>query len=67
MKCSTEETTQKQLISNHMLKSWYHQFFKSLTDVSENISYNVECGDESFDLEVAVPLGLMMNEAITNG
>ena len=40
--------------------------FKSLTDVSGNISYTVDCGDETFDLEVAVPLGLMMNEAITN-
>lgn len=40
--------------------------FKSLTDVSTNITYNVQCQDESFDLEVAVPIGLMLNEAITN-
>ena len=40
--------------------------FKSLTNVSDKIIYNIECQDESFGLEVAVPLGLMLNEAITN-
>ena len=40
--------------------------FKSLTDVSGNITYSVQCQDESFDLEVAIPIGLMLNEAITN-
>jgi two-component sensor histidine kinase len=30
------------------------------------ISYSVNANDETFDLEVAVPLGLILNEAITN-
>jgi two-component system, sensor histidine kinase PdtaS len=40
--------------------------FKSLTDVSDRLKYTIHCDTESFDLEVAVPIGLIMNEAITN-
>ncbi|MBD3636746.1 MAG: hypothetical protein HUJ25_05335 [Crocinitomicaceae bacterium] len=39
---------------------------KSLTEQSGKITYEVKSGDESFDLELAVPLGLILNEAITN-
>jgi len=33
---------------------------------STKIELEIECGSESFDLELAVPLGLMLNEAATN-
>lgn len=39
---------------------------KSVTDENIVISHEVKCHNESFDLEVAVPLGLILNEAITN-
>jgi len=39
---------------------------KSYSNKPENIYFEINCGDESFDLELAVPLGLMLNEAVTN-
>ena len=39
---------------------------KSFTNDNVIIDFNVESENESFDLEVAVPLGLILNEAITN-
>lgn len=39
---------------------------KSVTDENVMISHEVNCQNESFDLAVAVPLGLILNEAITN-
>ena len=30
------------------------------------ITFEIHCGQESFDLELGVPLGLMLNEAVTN-
>lgn len=38
----------------------------SFAGEGRTIDYKIECDDETFDLEVAVPLGLIMNEAITN-
>lgn len=35
-------------------------------NVEENIEFEVVSGREYFDLEVAIPLGLILNEAITN-
>ena len=40
--------------------------FKSFTDNDGMIKYSVNAKDETFDLEIAVPLGLILNEAITN-
>src|SRR5687767_14887326 len=37
--------------------------FSNNTTVIEHVIY---CNNESFDLELAVPLGLILNEAITN-
>jgi two-component sensor histidine kinase len=34
--------------------------------VDELVDYEVDCSSETFDLEVAIPLGLILNEAITN-
>lgn len=39
---------------------------KSFSTESTKVSFNIDCANESFDLELAVPLGLMLNEAITN-
>ena len=39
---------------------------KSFTENVDMIKYEVQCKDESFDLELAIPLGLILNEAITN-
>ncbi|MEO9531500.1 MAG: histidine kinase dimerization/phosphoacceptor domain -containing protein [Crocinitomicaceae bacterium] len=39
---------------------------KSFTNETVVIDFKVESENESFDLEVAVPLGLILNEAITN-
>ncbi|MCB9223269.1 MAG: hypothetical protein H6582_03745 [Crocinitomicaceae bacterium] len=35
-------------------------------NMEEKITCEVLCGRESFDLEVAIPLGLILNEAVTN-
>ena len=40
--------------------------FNSLINNDEDVRYIIQCKNESFDLEVAVPIGLIMNEAITN-
>jgi two-component sensor histidine kinase len=39
---------------------------RSYTDDKLAISCEIKCENESFDLELAVPLGLILNEAITN-
>jgi two-component sensor histidine kinase len=39
---------------------------RSYTNDKLAISCEIECENESFDLELAVPLGLILNEAITN-
>lgn len=39
---------------------------RSYTNEKLKISCTVDCNDESFDLELAVPLGLILNEAVTN-
>ena len=38
---------------------------KSFSD-GDMIEYSIVCSDEKFDLEVAIPIGLILNEAITN-
>jgi two-component sensor histidine kinase len=42
-----------------------HSILKSF-HVEEKISSEIVCGRDLFDLEVAIPLGLILNEAITN-
>ncbi len=39
---------------------------KSVTDENVMITHDIKCQNESFDLAVAIPLGLILNEAITN-
>lgn len=39
---------------------------RSYTNEELQIDCVIECADESFDLELAVPLGLILNEAVTN-
>lgn len=39
---------------------------KSSIEGSDVIKYHVDCQKELFDLEVAIPLGLILNEAVTN-
>lgn len=39
---------------------------QSLSDDKCTIEFSVECNNETFDLEIAVPLGLILNEAVTN-
>ncbi|MBI3133309.1 MAG: tetratricopeptide repeat protein [Bacteroidetes bacterium] len=39
---------------------------KSFSNNITHIEYSIQCSDESFDLELAVPLGLILNEAVTN-
>ncbi|MEX1001734.1 MAG: histidine kinase dimerization/phosphoacceptor domain -containing protein [Crocinitomicaceae bacterium] len=39
---------------------------RSYKGEKEEIAYVIECGNESFDLEVAIPLGLILNEVVTN-
>lgn len=39
---------------------------RSYTNEKLSIDCNIVCENESFDLELAVPLGLILNEAVTN-
>jgi len=39
---------------------------KSYFNESTPVTFEIECSNESFDLELAVPLGLMLNEVVTN-
>lgn len=39
---------------------------KLYSNESTKVEFEISCGNESFDLELAVPLGLMLNEAATN-
>lgn len=39
---------------------------KSFANGVTQVQYVIQCQNESFDLELAVPLGLILNEAVTN-
>lgn len=43
-----------------------NSIIQSLSDDKCAIDFSVECNNETFDLEIAVPLGLILNEAVTN-
>ena len=56
----------KRISFNTYASELVDSIIKSFTGESVQIEFDIDSNDESFDLEVAVPLGLILNEAITN-
>jgi two-component system, sensor histidine kinase PdtaS len=48
--------------TNELVSSIIRSYANNKTE----IKFTIDCQDESFDLELAVPLGLILNEAVTN-
>ena len=56
----------KRILFNDYSKELVSSIVKSYSNENTKINCNILCAAESFDLELAVPLGLMLNEGVTN-
>ncbi len=65
-----QQLYQQENITDINLKTYIHELMQSIQqsfrDSGKQIQYHIECPDILLDVEVAVPIGLIVNELITN-